>query len=169
MAISNLGGKNRWVEIASSSPTSGTSVSFTSIPQYGRLQLVWFALDTNTSNAALFYATFNNDTGSNYAYGKLAENSTPVTRLVTTGKDTNINFGGLFTASQGSGKLLIEQANEIFKTISFSHFTGVINSDQPSCLIGDGIWNSSSAVDRIDLTINAGTFKSGTIKLYGSN
>lgn len=169
MAISTLGGRNKWVEIATSSPTSGTSVSFTSIPEYGRLQLVWFGLDTNTSNAAAFYATFNNDTGSNYAYGKLVENSTPLTRLITTPSDTNISFGGLFTASKASGKLLIEQSNEIFKTISFSHFAGVINNDQPSSLIGDAIWNSSSAVNRIDLTISAGTFKSGSIKLYGSN
>jgi hypothetical protein len=145
MAISQLNVVQKWTELATSSPTSGTSVSFTSIPEYKDYRFEIFGLTNNNGEEYRF--RFNNDTGSNYAYFiSLGANSEGT---------TNIQF------PKKSGIVTILDANGISKTVTgWNPTVGQIFA----------LWNNQTAINRIDIfTASTGTFTAGTIKLYGRN
>lgn len=144
MAITNLATSQKWVELATSSPTSGTSVSFTSIPEYKNYRIQWFGLaNSSTGN---YQIRFNNDSATNYAFN----NANGPTSNGTT----------YITIEPSAVQLTISQANEISKTIE--GFTGTQGTVK-------GFWNNQSTIDRIDVTLSTGTFTAGTIKIFGKN
>ena len=165
MAISKLQPKSRWTEIASTSPTSGSSISFTSIPSYKELVLRWNGIVLATA-AGQISITFNNDTGTNYASTSLANNSTPVTRTMFS-TTTAIIAGFFKTVDPVSGYLKIDGANDIFKEVLFINANGTVDSDQQGRALGQGMWSEATTINRIDVTLSAGTFSSGNFKLYG--
>ena len=137
-----------WLELASSSPTSGLTVSFTSIPEYRNLRIEFLALAT-TSPTQPYRIRFNNDSGSSYSYNSGANSGT------SSSNATEIQSPGRFT------QITIEDANGISKKIT--------GASSANLLVA--VWNSQSVINRIDiLTIDGSTtYVSGTIKIYGRN
>lgn len=162
MAISNLGTKSKWVELGTSSPTSGSSVSFASLAEYASYKISYFNVDTSSSSVG-FTLRINNDTGSNYAYVSLVDGG-----VGSSGVDTSIFLGGGASANANnhSGVVTIEDANELIKNIKFWH-SG--DSSAVDANNGRAFWNSESAINRIDLILTSANFTSGTIKVYGRN
>lgn len=159
MAISTLKGQNKWVELASSSPTSGTSVSFSSLTEYANYKIVYFNVNLNGSDAFIF--RINNDSGNNYAYLRNGDGGD----ISSDGVNDSIALGG--GASGVSGVITINDANQVVKEINWSHAVGAPAADS---LNGAAIWNSPDVINRFDLSITLGqSFTSGTVKVYGRN
>jgi hypothetical protein len=134
-----------WVELATSSPTSGLTVSFTSIAEYANLRIEFLALAT-TSSTQPYRIRFNNDSGSSYSYnsGNSGSSNANATEIQTNGRFTQIT---------------IEDANGVSKRITGASSNGSLVA----------VWNSQSVIDRIDVLTIDGTvsYSSGTIKIYG--
>lgn len=137
-----------WLELASSSPTSGLSVSFTSIPEYRNLRIEFLALAT-TASTQPYRIRFNNDSGSSYSY------NSGTNAGVSSGNATEIQTNGRFT------QITIEDANGVSKRITGASLTNLLVA----------VWNSQSVINRIDILTVDGTvsYVSGTIKIYGRN
>lgn len=151
-----------WVQLATVSPTSGSSVSFTSLAEYRNYKLYYFDVDASSSVVG-FTVTFNGDTGSNYAYI-----STTDTAQSSNGVSSSIQVGsGAGAASTNhSGQLIVTGSNQLTKEINYWHAT-TSGADSNS---GKASWNSSSVVNRIDLILTGGvTFSSGTVSVFGLN
>lgn len=145
MAISKLGGAGKWVELATSSPTSGSTVTFSSLPSYKDYRIEWFGLTNSIGQP--FAVRFNNDSGSNYAYWRTDQNDSAATAQI-----------------YGSGsqiQITILDADSVSKTIQgFGGSDGEIY----------GFWNNQTAIDRIDIiAASSATYTAGTIKIYGRN
>ena len=151
MAISRLTAPSKWIELASSSPTSGTVVSFTSIPEYRDYKFVVSNMDTAASGSYLYNINFNNDTGANYGY---VFNNTSIS---SAGGDTKIKLSAV--RFDNYFDVLILGANQISKEIYINHY---------GFSIGTAMWDSQSTINRIDLTAPT-TISSGTVKVYGRN
>lgn len=164
MAISNLGGRGRWSELGTSSPTSGTVVTFSSLPQHSEYKIAYFDIDTS-STSVRFDLTINNDTGSNYAFASLIDGSGSTW---SSGVDTKIILGegNGFVNNNHSGVVTINDANELIKQITYWHALGTNGVDVNN---GQGFWNSQSVINRFDITLATGSFNSGTFKVYGRN
>lgn len=161
MAISTLAGGDKWTEIASSSPTSGSTVSFTSIPEYKDLAVLAYNINNGGTNTALTIR-FNDDSGSNYARNILWWHNVTGGGMKVTGSAIASSIYGTQESTQPTGfQLLIENANSPLKTIRGIPYdnTGFETN---------GSWQSSDAINRIDI-ISSATYSAGTIKLYGRN
>lgn len=153
MAISTLVGSNKWIEIATSSPTSGSTVSFTSIPEYKDLLIQGFNVEAGNN----LVTRFNNDTASNYAWVR----DTDQFSLTTSIQLTRGNVDQCF-------QLKILDANSGPKIIDI--FSGSVASAVPFRSNYQAIWNDSSVINQIDIIVSStGSFTSGSIKLYGRN
>lgn len=152
MAISRLSSPvENWVEIGTSSPTSGSVVTFSSLANYRKFRLVGF--DVNLSTSASLKITFNNDTGNNYAYSYVRLASANVTDSLTFAANTVHSFDfEIDFNSQSTWKRVIGWAAN---TSSVSDYWG--------------LWKDTASITEIDLTTSTGTYSSGTIKLYGTN
>jgi hypothetical protein len=168
MSISRLQNKSRWVELGSASATSGTAVSFTSISNaYNDLLLTWN--DALATNAADLSVRFNNDSGTNYSFihGFLNYNG-PTFSLDTDGNSSEIRLNGIRGTYEASGHLLIEGANDIFKTITFQNCVNTASNTSDNAWNGVGYYWDQTAINRIDFR-STETFNGGTIKVYGRN
>lgn len=157
MAISTLAGSNKWVQLATSSPTSGQTVSFTGLAEYTNYKIVYFDIDLSGSDQ--LNLRINNDSGSNYAYLRNGDGGD----IESLGVATKIKLG---TGSTNfSGIITINDANQIVKEINWSHAAAASAQDS---LKGNAIWNSQDVINRFDFSIeNAQTFSSGTFTVYG--
>lgn len=161
MAISRLGTSGNWVELATSSPTSGSTVTFSSLPEYRYYKISYFDMDTS-STSSVFNLRLNNDSGSNYAYISIMDTDVS-SDGVTTAIRLGLGSGG--SAINHSGVILIEDANQPIKEIDFWHAGS--NGDANN---GKGFWNNTAKIDRVDFLLTGGpTFSSGTVKIYGRN
>lgn len=145
MAISKLGGAGKWVELATSSPTSGSTVTFSSLPSYKDYRIEWFGL-TNTLGQP-FAVRFNNDSGTNYAYWRSDQSdSTASAQILGTSEQMQVD---------------VLDADSISKTIQgWGGTEGEIK----------GFWNNQTAINRIDIiAASSATYTTGTIKIYGRN
>ena len=151
-----------WVELGTSSPTSGSSVSFTSLAEYRNYKLYYFDVDASSS-AVGFTVTFNGDTGSNYAYistTDAVQSSNGVSSSILVGS------GAGAASTNHSGQLIVNGSNQLTKEINYWHASSS-GADSNS---GRASWNSASVINRIDLVLTGSvTFSSGTVKVYGSN
>jgi hypothetical protein len=154
MAISKLGVSDKWVELASSSPTSGSTVTFSSLPEYRDYKLIVF--DADLSGSANFQCRFNNDSGNNYAYALDAGSS-----VVSGSPASSIVFGD--ASANNFIELNILGANEPVKEIN-SWYASAFNDG-----IAKGFWNDSAIINRIDVVLSTGTFSSASLKVYGRN
>lgn len=154
MAINNLLSRQQWVELASASPTSGTTVTFSSLNEYSNYKIAYF--DVDLSSLESLFLTINNDTGSNYAYIRQIDDGS----IDGSGVTNSINLG---QASNGSGIIIINDANNVIKQISWFH------ARANDSLNGQGFWNSQNVINRFDISVTGVTFSSGTIKVYGRN
>jgi len=157
-----------WTQLATSSPSSVATVSFTSIStNYSKLLVTWKGLQLNADQVC--QTRFNNDTGNNYAYQYQSIPSGlsyPTFSSSSSGLASSIQLVSLPASTYTSGSLLISGANDIYKTITYfsNSSNAVYVSNQ-----GQGQWFSATAINRIDLFVSSTLFVAGTITLYGSN
>lgn len=157
--------------IATLTPTSGTSVSFTSIPStYTHLQVRYSVMGTNFATLRM---TLNSDTASNYSWHEVGGyNSSAIVDAGTssTFADLTPYNRGLGSSQPTPGVLdILDYANtNKFKTTKA--LTGR-NDNTSSSSIGfySGNWRSTSAVSTVTFT-SSSAFATGTsIALYGIN
>ena len=153
MAISTLKGSNKWVELATATSTSGSTVSFTSIPEYPEYLIQGFNVDASTQGPDM---RLNNDTGSNYSWIR----DTTELGLVTT--SIQVAVGG----TDASFQVHIIGANGPVKQIDI--WSGSTVGATKAANRIRGLWNDSSIINRIDF-ICTGTYSSGSFKVYGRN
>jgi hypothetical protein len=138
-----------WLELGTASPTTGSVVTFTSIPEYNNYRMQWFGI--NQSGPGSNYGIrFNGDSGTNYATAASGFINNPDTSIII---DNNT----------GELQMDIKEANEITKRID--GFSGETNTGSFKAL-----WNNQSKITEISVTLlTSGTFSSGTIKIFGKN
>ena len=152
--------------IASVTPTSGTSITFSSIPAtYKHLQ-IRSNLD-NAGNTQLLM-TMNSDTGSNYAWHLLY--GTGASAAATGGATaTSINYGSFTGTSSGLGVSIIDVIDyaSTTKYKTTRTFAGRDTNGTGWIQLSSGLWQSTSAITSITLTDPNYSFTAGTIALYG--
>jgi len=158
--------------IASSSPTSGTSITLSSIPStYKHLQLRYAI---NTGAFEYIRLRFNGDSGSNYTSHVLwARNGSTGAEGYTAAGSALIysnNVEGTTDNYPNVGIIDIIDYADTSKYKTFRTFAGSDNKGQanPKSMVQltSGAWLSTSAINSI--TIISGTYSSGTqFSLYG--
>lgn len=155
--VSSLTGDN-WQLIATNTPTSGTSTSFTSISGYSKLRLICSNLAFGGSSAQLL-CRFNSDSGSNYigaasGYSSATSEAWSTAATLVGGANTNHYIF-----------IDIENVDKTFP----KRIQGVWGDQSTG--IGDvinGIYIGSSAITSITLLDSSGnTIAGGTVYLYG--
>lgn len=167
MAISTLQGQKKWVELGTSTISGNpASVSFTSISTlYSDLLLSWNDILLNTSSD-IVGIRINNDTGTNYSY--VHNNGYGGYNVNSDGDYNRIPLRAFETTNYpSSGYLLIEGANDIYKTITFNSFINTLTGN--GAYYGVAQWFDATAINRLDFFPNTNTLKSGSLKLYGRN
>lgn len=163
MAFTAIPSGDVWVQIGSTqTPTSGTTVSFTSIPAVKKLRLVIQNI-TLTANGNLDM-TFNNDATALYNWSYFWSATTPTPVAITA--DTKIRTG---RGAGGSGHVadyIIDYSNQSMPKM----LTGWGGNNLNALIQGVGNYNSTAIVNRLDVT-TASTFaagNTGTIAIYGA-
>ena len=143
--------------------TSGSvsSVSFTSIPStYTDLICV---INGSFSSAQGTYVRYNNDSGSNYSSTYIFGNGSTAS--------SNRASNDVWTAL---GYLGTDQSNSIFSVLNYANTTtyktgiGRGNTAGTLTFATVGLWRSTAAINRIDISPTSGTITSGsTFTLYG--
>jgi hypothetical protein len=147
-----------------------STLSFTSIPQtYTHLQLRIIG----GNNGYACDMTFNSDTGANYASHRLTANNG---LEVTSGSRTSFNairfaqWSGLnYSGSTVSATVMdILDYKNTNKYKTSRDFTGYDTNSAGYLDFESGLWMSTAAITRIDLTMQIGTWATGsTVALYG--
>ena len=154
--------------------SGSASFDFTSIPQtYSHLQLRGIARD-NTAGTTFddIKVTLNNDSGSNYARHYLggsgngfafSSNVTSATYIA------GLLVKGANTASVFSGNIIdILDYTNTNKNTTVRYITGADRNGAGEVIFYSGVWLNTSAVTRITLTPNAGSFAQySSFALYG--
>lgn len=145
-----------------------SSISFTSIPStYTHLQIRTFV--NNPSNLVT-YTQFNGDAGANYAFhavygdgttaGVITNSSqTSIGSIVYASTSANIFFGGVVD--------ILDYANtNKYKTVK--SLTGWDTNGGGSIHLRSGLWQSTSAINSIQIAASTGTFAQySSFALYG--
>lgn len=160
------------------SGSSTTTVTFSSIPgTYKHLQIRGIARNTYSGGASLYTTvTFNNDTGTNYSWHTLRGNGTSA--LASGGATTssmrlfNGDVGDAVTSGVFAVNLLdiIDYASTSkYKTMrSMTGCNDNTTSTGFGVSLSSGLWQSTSALTRIDILNGSDFFKAGTtFALYG--
>ena len=146
---------NQYQLVGTSSPTSGTTVSFTSLSGYKSYLLTFehmaFAAATNTR------VRFNSDS-TNGKYVGIAVGTTSIER----GDDAAILVFTSQAAAGNSAFLTIENALQTAP----KYIDGATTQNDGNALLIKGMYFSTSAITSIDI-VAGNTFSSGTINLYG--
>jgi hypothetical protein len=162
--------------IATATGNGGTTITFSSIPQtYKHLQIRYNA--RANSGAAILGAvemTFNSVGGTSYAFHRLWGNgSDPVaSNSVDQASIQNLTIAGGAVASNVYGVGIID-IQDYSATTRNKTVRTLIGMDQNSgntsaqILMLSGLFNSTSAITRIDLTLAAGFNSSTVYSLYG--
>lgn len=154
--VSSLTGDN-WQLIATNTPTSGTSTSFTSLSGYRKYRLIWSALTFSGSAVAML--RFNSDSNNNYIGGASGYSSATSecwsTAAIVTGTSSTTHYGFID----------VEDADKTFPKKMQGAWT---NQDTGIGDVLNGIYIGSSAITSIALLDSSGnTISSGTVYLYG--
>jgi len=162
--------------IATVTPTSGSTVSFTSIPStYKSLQIRIAVITASTANPSLDI-TYNSDSGSNYTLHQLRGNGTDAAALGSAPR-ANIslsNYSGMTATYPNVAIMDIQDYASTTKYKTAKAFYGQnLNSGTiyNNVILLSGLWMSTAAIDSITFTVSGGglaSFASGTsIALYG--
>lgn len=162
MGISGLPStvSTKWVEIASNSPTSGNSITFSSIPEYNNYKLTCIGLTSSASGNLLL--RFNGDTGSNYIVTGLGNSGSSASVTGTTTTSLTIIDAGI--GNGGTAEIYILGGNQPTKQINYwSRATNPYFN-------ANALWNSTSTITSMDFLWSfSATFTGGTFRLYGKN
>lgn len=153
MSISILKGSSQWVELATASSTSGSTVSFTSLPRYSNYLVQGFNIDCTTEGPSM---RFNNDTGSNYGWIRNDSDTGPTANKIAT----------VIAIDNGVFQALIMGADQVVKEIEI--WSGSLSGATKFADTIKALWNDSSVINRIDF-VTPGTYSTGTFKVYGRN
>lgn len=172
VAVANSGvsaGAGSYESIASATPTTGTVVTFSSIPStYQSLQLR-FAIRNATSTSNLFLQV-NGDTAANYVYHLLEGDGvsvgaggnitqTNIQFLSGTSTDTTHLFVGIVDIHNYS----VTIQNKTIRAI-----TGIDRNGSGDIELLSGLWRSTSAITSLSITSGTNFATTGsTISLYG--
>jgi hypothetical protein len=165
MALATIPSGEVWVQIGTTqTPTSGSSVSFTSIPAVKKLRLVVQNIALTTTGS--LDITINNDTSSIYNQSYLNYNGTAtVTAALNTVAIDTTRAGG---ASAHIQDFIIDYANQACPKLITGF--GSNNGSNPNHYGIVANYNSTAVVNRVDF-VTANTFNAtntGTIAIYGA-
>jgi hypothetical protein len=145
-----------------------TTVTFSSISgSYTDLVLV---TNTIATSAADFYIRFNNDTTSTYSITVLSGTGTSAVSNRSSGTFMYLNYNGQIQTSMNSNSItnIMNYANSTtYKTVldRFNVASGGTNLGTEAIV---GLWRSTSAITRIDISSAGANFNTGsTFTLYG--
>ena len=160
--------------IATSNPSSGTSITFSSIPQtYKHLQIRGIGRTDRGNVGDVIYMRFNGDTGSNYRAHELWANGSSVSSYdqglssymafdtPLTGGSTGSNIFGAFVID------ILDYTNTN-KNKTVRMLDGYDSNGAGQISFCSGLWMNTAAVTSITLPISFGQMQSGTqFALYG--
>jgi len=166
MAFTAIPSGDVWVQIGSTqTPTSGSAVTFSSIPAVKKLRLI-ISNVTLTASGALDL-TLNNDTSALYNISYLWNNGTTTLPVVIVA-DTKVRTGRGSGTSSHVSDFIIDYTNQASPKL-ISGFGGN-NGTNNSMVLSNNTYNSTAIITRLDIT-TATTFaagNTGTIALYGA-
>ena len=160
--------------IATATPTSGSAVTFSSIPAtYKHLQLRISVKTPSTANPSL-YITYNSDTGTNYTVHTLRGNGTAASAAGATARNNfplSWYYGMIATYQNVAIMDIIDYAS----TSKYKTAKAIYGQDNnagttaSNLELNSGLWLSTAAISSITLTVSGGElYGSGTtIALYG--
>jgi len=168
MGYTAIPGGDVWLQIGSTqTPTSGSVVTFSSVPAVKALRLVVFSVDQTA--ASVLGVTLNNDTATNYWYGYIdgiagaskTRSSSNTYLPIGSGSGTTFMFADFLInyANQKCPKLITGGADD----------KGTSTGRMMASLVAN--YNSTSTISRVDITSISSTFSAtntGTIALYGA-
>lgn len=172
VAASGGGAAGSFESISSNSPTTGSSITFSTIPStYQHLQIRYLILTTLDGYSADL--RFNSDSGSNYARHYL-EGDGSTAFAAGNASSTYIKaapYSGIVNSYPTVGIIDIHDYASTSKNKTVRVFCGNDNNatetDEGISLMS-GIWMNTNAINSITLTLGAGVFASGSvISLYG--
>jgi hypothetical protein len=151
--------------IATANGTGSSNViTFSSIPSdYTHLQVRVFNYTSSGDNLAV---RFNNDTGSNYAYHQLTADGAS---LASAGiANHNLMLGGYSSASHyGVSIIDIVDYKNTNKYKTTRSIQGSDANGSGFIILRSGLWQNTSAVNRIDLFANNNFTTASQFALYG--
>lgn len=144
--------------------STATSVTFSSIPQtYTDLVMVISTINSSTGNYIL--TRFNSDSGTNYAQIRMLVSGT------TTSSNNNFNddsFAVMYQTNTTDPGICVMNIFNYANTTTFKNALSRDSFAADSSFFRIGMWRNTNAITTISLTINGGSFKSGsTFNLYG--
>lgn len=152
-----------WVQIGTTqTPTTGSSVSFTSIPAVKKLRLVIQNI-TTTANGSIDI-TLNNDASALYNYSYFYNTTTPQVRAITA--DTKIRTAQSAGSTGHVADYIIDYSSQSMPKV----VTGWGGNNLQAVIQNVGNYNSTSIVNRLDV-VTTNTFaagNTGTIAIYGA-
>ena len=152
--------------ITRTSPTSGSSVTFSSIPTgYASIQVRFSGLN----NGGSLYIQLNGDTGTNYSRHAMYGDGSGV--FAYSGADQNkvwLYLVGASTTYPTTGIIDIHDYTSTTKNKTIRSIAGKDANVNGAIELASGAWLSTSAVTSLTLTFDANTITSGsTFALYG--
>ena len=148
--------------------STASSITFSSIAAtYTDLRVI-FVVQNSVSNTLNF--RLNNDSGTNYSYTQFGGDGSSVYSASSTSQSQiQIGYGSGMPTSPNWGLYtfnVFSYAGSTFKTVLTEMSVDKSGSGETNRNVG--LWRSTSAVTRIDLLANAGSFQIGTTAtLYG--
>ena len=143
--------------------SAASTITFSSISgSYTDLVLILAGINDIAGNRAL-RLQFNSDTGSNYSYTYMqSDGSTAISTRASS--QTTMQFGN-FTGGQTVSILNIQNYSN-----TTTYKTAIARTNPTDTVVQAfvGLWRSTAAITRIDLTLNADNFNTGCVAtLYG--
>lgn len=161
--------------LLSNATISGTTYTVSGLSGYDQF---WVEIETINSGTASAQCQLrlNTDTGSNYDryftqfIGSSAYSANSLTSSATVpGTSVQIATTSNNTSSTVSGFIQIIGANTTGKKlIQYAAGATPAGGNSHQTLIGSAVYNSTSVISSISLVNNAGSWLSGTVKIYGS-
>lgn len=158
--------------IASATPTSGTVISFTSIPAtYSSLQ-IRIAVQTSSGGAS-FRGNFNNNTTAANYIGHYLDGLGTSTAAGDNSGVGWMSFGMTYTGTVGTyPNVSIVDIHDYASTTKYKTvrcFSGADNNASNGVVdLVSGLYMSTGAINRIDITNASGSYQTGTtVSLYG--
>lgn len=176
LAASGAGGGGAFESIATATGTgSSGTITLNSIPAgYQHLQLRWKARTTESQTEGYFIGRFNNDSGTNYMgiHYLFGDGSSRYAGAGSTGQTAMVlerpSGADATSGVMGVGIMdLLDYANTSkYKTVRT--FCGIDNNGNGTVWLYSNLYNSTSAISRIDLITASGSWTSDTqFALYG--
>jgi len=157
--------------IATANPTSGTTVTFSSIPStYQHLQ-IRFTHITASPNGAQLRLQINSDTGSNYSRHKLQGNGTTAS-ATGAASQTFMYIGSDGVGSDSSYAVVgitdLHDYKSTTKNKTMRSLVGIDKNGSGDIAMWSGSWLNTNAITSLTITSDGANFASGSsFALYG--